>query len=1756
MTDGLTSADQKEKNLSAIKEPALFMSFAHRTVRFPKSLRTIAAFLVLFSMVLGFLILPQAPFIRRVKADTTAQTLPFSQNWTNTGLITANDNWSGVAGIIGYRGDGMVSSTGVNPQTVVADGSATPVNVIANQTNPNTLTTGGVAEFHITDPVVALQGSGTARAPQLVISLNTTGQSNINVAYNVRDIDGSADNAIQPVALQYRVGGSGNYTNIPAGFIADATTGPSLATLVTPVSVTLPAACENQALVQLRILTTDAAGSDEWVGIDDINITSSGQPLAGVGAANPNTVNAGDSSLLTVTVTPGTNPTSSGIGVAANLSAIGGSSSQAFFDNGTNGDVTASDNVFSFNATVAVGTSGGLKSLPFTVTDSAARTANGNIALTVQAPTNPSGTGSASPDPIGAGGSTQLTFNVTPGANPTSTGIAVSGDLTSIGGSASQAFVDNGGNSFGYLATVDANTTGGIKTIPITITDAQGRMGTGSISFTVQTPANHLTISQIYGGGGNTSATYRNDYVELYNPTSSPINTAGWSIQYSSATNTGLWSGKQPLGGIINPGEYYLIQLASGGATGAVLPQPNISGDINMSGTAGKVALLNNGTTLSGACATGNHVVDFVGYGTTANCREGATNAPAPSNTLADFRKGAGAIDTDVNGSDFQTGVPNPRRTTPIQEIGPSVLSTDPTDGGFNAPKDATIEVDFTEPVTVDSGWFDITCASGQHDDATLGSTGGGKSWYITPNVSFTPAEQCTVTVFKNAVHDVDTDDSAPDTDTLAADYTWSFTVAVNQQAPPYPPEVHLTMGNPSNAVVDINQPDNYLMEKACYALSYNRDKGTPNWVSWHLDNNWYGTLTRFDTFRADPAVPSDWYRVEGFDYSGSGFDRGHMTPNSDRDNQNRIPINQETYLMSNMVPQAPDNNQGPWAAFEGYLRTLTDAGNEVYIVSGPLGVGGTGSNGFATTVANGHVTVPAYTWKVVLVLPSGSDDLTRVTAATRTIAIKMPNVQGIRNDDWHNYLTTVDNIESLTGYDFFANVPDQIENAIEAGTDGTNPPGTASQSVSTNEDNPVQFTLNAVDPGNNPLTVMVTQSPAGSVSCAGITCNYSPATNFNGADSFTYYVSNGAATSNSSTVTINVGAVNDAPSFTNGTDQTVLEDSGAQTVTPFATNISAGPADESSQTVSFTVTNGNNSLFASQPTISPDGTLTYTPAANAFGSATVSVTLKDNGGTANGGIDTSAVQTFNINVTAVNDAPSFTKGANQTVGEDAGPQAVPGWATGISTGPPNESGQTVSFEITGNTNSALFAAQPSVGSNGTLTFTPAANANGQATISLRIKDNGGTDNGGVDTSSEQSFTITVLPVPDSPSASGNPASQSIQYSDAIQTVAVTGTDVDSSSLNASVSYTKDGGSPQTGLPNGLAFTDGGCTQSNNGLAGIGSSCTWTIAGRAIVVPGAYVVSVAVTDGTSQSIATITINVTQEDARADYTGATFVSTPSTSSNAANVTLAATIRDITALCNTAVDPGCDNLAGDIANAKVAFVNRNTGDVLASDVPIGYVTVGDTKTAVVTTNVALSTGAGDSMQYKIGIVVTGYYTRNSSDDDTVITVSKPANGLVTGGGYLELTGSGGKKAGDAGTKSSFGFSAKNGNNGANGTASVLIRRTEADGILHTYQVDSTQILSLYSSKTTGKASFTATATILDITFANDPVSPHVVTVDTDASMLVTMTDSGQGASSQDTIAITLWDRDGGLWFSSNWNGVKTIEQLLGGGNLQVR
>nr|WP_314444228.1 Calx-beta domain-containing protein [uncultured Sphingomonas sp.] len=234
----------------------------------------------------------------------------FFQDWSDIGLITANDDWSNVPSIVGYLGNGMVgSATGVNPATVTGD--STDVDVIANQTSP-AITNGGVAEFQIADPTIALQGSGTAGAPYIALYMDSTGRENIILSFNARDIDGSPDNAVQPIAVQYRIGDSGAWITVPAGSISDASTGPSLATLSTPVTVALPAEANNQPQLQIRIITTNAPGSDEWIGIDDIAVSSSALSsvapgILSIGDANIAEGNEGLAEMLfTVTRTGGT----------------------------------------------------------------------------------------------------------------------------------------------------------------------------------------------------------------------------------------------------------------------------------------------------------------------------------------------------------------------------------------------------------------------------------------------------------------------------------------------------------------------------------------------------------------------------------------------------------------------------------------------------------------------------------------------------------------------------------------------------------------------------------------------------------------------------------------------------------------------------------------------------------------------------------------------------------------------------------------------------------------------------------------------------------------------------------------------------------------------------------------------------------------------------------------------------------------------------------------------------------------------------------------------------------------------------------------------------------------------------------------------------------------------------------------------------------------------------------------------------------
>ena len=250
---------------------------------------------------------------------------------------------------------------------------------------------------------------------------------------------------------------------------------------------------------------------------------------------------------------------------------------------------------------------------------------------------------------------------------------------------------------------------------------------------------------------------------------------------------------------------------------------------------------------------------------------------------------------------------------------------------------------------------------------------------------------------------------------------------------PTAPLPEHLTLGNPSGATADIAQPTNYLLSKSQYALSYHRDRGIPNWVSWHLSTDWRGSAVRQDNFRPDATLPAGWYQVQANSYTGAGFDRGHNCPSADR--TNTVADNSATFLMTNMMPQAPRNNQQTWANLEDYSRDQLATGNEVYVICGSYGRGGTGTNGYLTTLDQGRVTVPARCWKVVVILPTGTNDAGRVTTGTRVIAIDTPNDNSI-STTWGTYRTSVDAIETATGLDLLSAVPAAIQQTIEARTD------------------------------------------------------------------------------------------------------------------------------------------------------------------------------------------------------------------------------------------------------------------------------------------------------------------------------------------------------------------------------------------------------------------------------------------------------------------------------------------------------------------------------------------------------------------------------------------------------------------------------------------------------------------------------------------------------------------------------------------------
>ena len=232
----------------------------------------------------------------------------------------------------------------------------------------------------------------------------------------------------------------------------------------------------------------------------------------------------------------------------------------------------------------------------------------------------------------------------------------------------------------------------------------------------------------------------------------------------------------------------------------------------------------------------------------------------------------------------------------------------------------------------------------------------------------------------------------------------------------------------------DADASDDHILRYREFTSSFNRNRGTPNWVSYNIDATHFGGEDRCDCFTYDTDLPADFPRYTTADYTGAGtfhgygIDRGHLARSFDRTSASLD--NARTFYFSNIIPQASDNNQGPWAVMESYLGDLARFQNkEIYVIAGVAGSKGTVKN-------EGKITIPAQTWKVALIMPrdKGLDDV-RSYEDVEVVAVVMPNDAGIRNVNWTTYKTTVDAVEALSGYDVLAALPDRIERIVESGT-------------------------------------------------------------------------------------------------------------------------------------------------------------------------------------------------------------------------------------------------------------------------------------------------------------------------------------------------------------------------------------------------------------------------------------------------------------------------------------------------------------------------------------------------------------------------------------------------------------------------------------------------------------------------------------------------------------------------------------------------
>jgi endonuclease G len=418
---------------------------------------------------------------------------------------------------------------------------------------------------------------------------------------------------------------------------------------------------------------------------------------------------------------------------------------------------------------------------------------------------------------------------------------------------------------------------------------------------------------------------------------------------------------------------------------------------------------------------------------------------------------------------------------------------------------------------------------------------------------------------------------------------------------------LQMQLGNPTGATANTNNHDHYLIQRTVEAMDFSDNLGEPNWASWDLTAGDIGSSGRSSSFFTDTNLPTDFYRVTTGDYTDSGFDRGHMCDSDDR--TDNTTDNKLVFFMSNIVPQTADNNEGPWEVLETYCRTRAQAGDELLIICGPSDF--TGSR----ISPSGKASIPGYTWKIAVDVPGGTGTaLSRITTSTPVIAVRVPNIAGIRSVNWSNYITSVNAIQTDTGYNFFSALSPSIAAVLRAKVYGTPVP-----------------TLTSFSPTSGAVGTSVTINGTGFTNVASVTFNGTAATfTVNSSIKITATVPTGATTGTIAVIAAG-GIVTSSTSFT------VSGSAGVPSITSFspasgtvgtsvgltgANFTSASAVKFNGTSATFTV-NSSTSITATVPTGATTGPISVT-GPGGTGTSSTSFTVTTGGGT--GGVVISQV--------------------------------------------------------------------------------------------------------------------------------------------------------------------------------------------------------------------------------------------------------------------------------------------------------------------------------------------------------------------------------------------------------------------------------------------------------------------------------------------------------------------------------------------------